>query len=540
MNAKISWTSTLIGFVAIAYSSVLSGATFNVANGDVPGLRNAILSANAMAGPDTIILAPGGDYPLDSFYLSSSPGDRTGLPWITSEIVIEGQGATIRRADSIGFPVPYFRIIRMTNTGFLTIRDTLIVKGDLGPGSPDYDAFGASGIQNDGGSLVVENCNFQKNRSDHWVAAIQSTGPTTVSDSSFSESFTGDAGTAGIRATGASSVSIRRCYFFQNNASNTIALNQVPGAEIAGCTLEQCQGTSGEAASGVGIDASGSTAKVINCTITHSGNSAVSVHDGSTVDVRHCTITENGSIAANHNGPGIAVTKGSFLRLVNTIVAFNGVAPYSGDCRNDGVFLLNVGNLIRDGSGSPAFTGDPKLGTLGLYGGGTPVFPLIVGSPAIDHATDAQSEPVDQRGVARPIGLHADIGAYEGSVPDLRGVWRIIVNLIYRTEPYIIVCDPLGGPIYFSIPGTRSLSVRTINPASLTLGNARAGTARITGYADVNRDGVEDLQVTFDAAEVYRGARDCTAVTLLEMQGMTASGQPLVGYINVQAAPSKR
>ena len=66
---------------------------------------------------------------------------------------------------------------------------------------------------------------------------------------------------------------------------------------------------------------------------------------------------------------------------------------------------------------------DPKLGTLGNYGGLTQTVPLLSGSPAIDAGnpsgcTDGQGNllKTDQRGMPRPnkedIG-GCDMGAYE-------------------------------------------------------------------------------------------------------------------------------
>ena len=79
-------------------------------------------------------------------------------------------------------------------------------------------------------------------------------------------------------------------------------------------------------------------------------------------------------------------------------------------------------NLSSDGT--PAFTEsssvnniDPKLGPLGYYGGFTPVYPLMAGSPAIDAADDEAAPETDQRGRTRPHGAHADIGAFESSPP---------------------------------------------------------------------------------------------------------------------------
>jgi chitodextrinase len=56
---------------------------------------------------------------------------------------------------------------------------------------------------------------------------------------------------------------------------------------------------------------------------------------------------------------------------------------------------------------------DPLLGALGDYGGATETIPLLPGSSAIDAGNDTLCPATDQRGVARPQGVHCDIGAFE-------------------------------------------------------------------------------------------------------------------------------
>jgi hypothetical protein len=209
---------------------------------------------------------------------------------------------------------------------------------------------------------------------------------------------------------------------------------------------------------------------------------------------------------------------------------------------NSGTLLVNTGNLIRDGSCNPDFIGNPKLGAMGYYGETIPMLPLISESPAIDAGNDAFGEPVDQRGVARPIGAHCDIGAYEGAIradPDL--FYPAFVEVAYDPAPYIIICDPLPDEgISMAILGDRSVAAKSINPASLTLGNAPAGSARVLGIQDINRDGLEDLLVEFNLGNVYRGATRCDAVTLLELRGDTSEGLPVVSYIDVIANAESR
>ncbi|HUF78353.1 MAG TPA: choice-of-anchor Q domain-containing protein [Thermoanaerobaculia bacterium] len=56
---------------------------------------------------------------------------------------------------------------------------------------------------------------------------------------------------------------------------------------------------------------------------------------------------------------------------------------------------------------------DPLLGPLADNGGPTHTHALLVGSPAIDTTALGVAPPEDQRGVPRPQGPRADIGAFE-------------------------------------------------------------------------------------------------------------------------------
>jgi hypothetical protein len=388
-------------------------------------------------------------------------------------------------------------------------------------------------LRNDGGNLTIEGCRFDHHHNQHWAAAIHTTGPTVIADTRFIENTSGDGGTGAIRASDTSTLTIERCRFSKNTGDEAVRISNVGEGDISQCSFEKSG--DGIFAPGAGISVNNSTLRVTNCTITDGSARGIFVGDNAVTTVTHCTITHHGQV--NRPGRGIIVSSNGTLNLRNSILAWNydGPAGFNKDC--EGILAQNVSNLIQDGSCNPQYSGDPKLGTLGYYGGHTKVFPLIQGSIAIDHANTRVSESVDQRGVARPIGPLPDIGAYEGSVLDLQ---RFIVNLIYRSVPYIIICDPLGEEVIdVAIAGSREVPSRSIVPASLTLGNAPAGSARVVGRRDVNDDGVDDLVLTFRLADVYRGASSCDAVTLLELQGQTRDRELILGYINVAATAGR-
>lgn len=160
------------------------------------------------------------------------------------------------------------------------------------------------------------------------------------------------------------------------------------------------------------------------------------------MDILNSTIAFNGASAI---GGGIWTT-GPAPSITNTIVA-NNTATAGPDVSGTVISLGH--NLIGDGAGSTGFgaTGDqvgvdPLLGPLADHGGPTWTCVLLADSPAIDGAETSSAPAVDQRGIARPYGAAADIGAYERTGDD---------------DPVVLVLDA-GGPYYVPPGGTVVLS----------------------------------------------------------------------------------
>jgi predicted outer membrane repeat protein len=140
--------------------------------------------------------------------------------------------------------------------------------------------------------------------------------------------------------------------------------------------------------------------------------------DGGSPTLTNVTFSGN---SATSVGGGMYHSGGSGPQIRNAIFWGN-TAVYSGAqiyASNSG--LLSVSDSVvqdgYEGAGMNIYTGDPKLGALGNYGGFTQTFPLLAGSSAINLGNDAVCPATDQRGVARPQNTHCDIGAYESDAP---------------------------------------------------------------------------------------------------------------------------
>ena len=133
--------------VHVANMTVDSTANI-IANDGNCTLREAIINANnddqsgstdcaAGSGADTIILASEAIYTLDRFDNIDPSFGPSGLPQITSEITIEGNGATIERSCVV--ITPLFRIFSVQTDGDLTLGGLTIRNGLV-------NTFGGGGI----------------------------------------------------------------------------------------------------------------------------------------------------------------------------------------------------------------------------------------------------------------------------------------------------------------------------------------------------------------------------------------------------------
>jgi hypothetical protein len=178
-------------------------------------------------------------------------------------------------------------------------------------------------------------------------------------------------------------------------------------------------------ASGGGISVEGGQAAIVNSTLT--GNSVIAsrggqpwggcgaVYNESTVVIDSSTIA--GNSATTYGG-----ICGSTTKITNSIVADNVGGNCSYSLVSGGYNLSSDATCGFSGPGDRNST-DPKLGSLGAYGGPTETIPLLSGSPAIDGGnpngcTDNQGLllKTDQRGMPRPDSEDkggCDIGAYE-------------------------------------------------------------------------------------------------------------------------------
>ena len=182
------------------------------------------------------------------------------------------------------------------------------------------------------------------------------------------------------------------------------------------------------AGGGISIEG-GSQVAIVNSTLT--GNSVVVNKHG--VPIGCCgaismsldnqtSLAIDSSTIVGNSATTIGGIVGVTTVIGNSIVANNSGGNCSSSMVSKGYNLSSDNSCVFSGPGDLNDT-DPKLGTLGSYGGPTQTIPLLSGSPAIDAGnpkgcTDGSGNllKTDQRGMPRPDPEDTggcDIGAFE-------------------------------------------------------------------------------------------------------------------------------
>ena len=242
-------------------------------------------------------------------------------------------------------------------------------------------------------------------------------------------------------------------------------------------------GGAGGDASGGGLFNSG-VARLVNCTLAfNQGAGGVGGEGGAGYPFPPYPPPSNPGV------PGVAFgaiyDASGQCYLTNCTVAFNSRTDTSwssfscGGIGTSGASLVNtlLAQNLPGGNGLGAFTDlghnlssdtscaltnptslnntYPLLGPLTNNGGLTATIALLPGCRAIDAGDTAAAPPTDQRGVARPFGPAADIGAYEYDSPTNPGPSAVVTEC---TESGLRNAMSAGGTVTFACDGTITLS----------------------------------------------------------------------------------
>ena len=432
-----------------------SQPVINVPAGDTAALINAINTANGNA--DTIINLANSTYVLTAVD-NNTDGD-TGLPAITANMTINGNGAEITRSTAGG--TPDFRIMVFNGAADITLTLNNLtlsngsVVGEGGGFSNENDGTvninncsiinntattGANGVHNDtAGVININNCLISNNdgpgRSGGVINDFDGIVNITDSTITFNDKTSDNFGGGGVTNNSSGILNITRTTISDNTNSDEDSVGGVWNNSNGTLNLSESLVTDNNGGRGGGVaNNSSGILNIINTTIKNNssdtlGGGVYNNSSGST-NIDSCTIAGNSA----PDGPEINDRDDSdgLINILNTIVGENG---NDGNC-NSSADIISQGYNIDSGdscnfnSAGDMVNTDPLLAPLSNNGGPTLTCALLPESPAIDNGNPACPPPdTDQRGFPRPSGDRCDIGAFEvasANIPTL-GEWGMIV-----------------------------------------------------------------------------------------------------------------
>jgi hypothetical protein len=160
------------------------------------------------------------------------------------------------------------------------------------------------------------------------------------------------------------------------------------------------------------------------------------------------------------------------VHITNTILADNTGGNCGGTIASDGYNLDTSTSCVfaapGDLSGIPAL-----LGPLAANGGFSETHALLPGSPALETGNDATCLSTDQRGIARPQGLHCDMGAFEAESPATAtppAVTSTLTPTLIPSQTPTLTPAPISfDPVNFSTDVIYSRYGRSCAPKEVTL-----------------------------------------------------------------------
>lgn len=392
---------------------------------DTCSLAEAIGNANS---GDLHADCVAGDPGTDTIKLTVDVVLFSQLPDVTSQIVLQGSGFSVKRSDTAS----PFSVFRLVGAGDLSLHNTTVTNGKATSGGGIYNnatlllshstvsnnlaTYAGGGIANLSGTVTLVNSTVSDNSVDVDYASIlkgggiyNDSGTVTITGSTISGNVIGD---GGIQGHGGGIY----------NASGVVNLTN---STVSGNT------SFGYYAGGGGIYTGGGTVSLLSSTVSgnaaiagygrESGTDGIAIVDGS-VSITNSTVSGHQvkGIAPSFEG-SVTLTSSTLFDNVPNLRNFGsatlrdtllGQSSGGPSCQNFGTLIDDGGNLATDTScGTIPGTLNGVDPSLADNGGPTETHALVLGSNAIDHAGTC-AIPFDQRGNPRDDGA-CDAGAFE-------------------------------------------------------------------------------------------------------------------------------
>ena len=297
---------------------------------------------------------------------------------------------------------------------------TIRIEGESGPMLHSVSGGGQTTLFEIAGSanVTIARLTLANGKSETDGGAIVINGILALENVVVTQSYAQGSGGAVFQSTG--SLLIDRCYFLDNESGANGGAIAVAGGSVnilsTGFGGDSLAGNTAGALGGALYLESAATGAVFSSTFSSNkaqGGGAIAINDTNLRAV-NLTLVSNFSdtMASAHIDVGSTAT----LTLVNSLIQ-------SDDPAADGIGGTGTITIPEDlnltGTLAELGLGDP-----GDFGGTSPTYPVLPGSPAIDAGDDTQlpdfPEPRDQRGLARfsdgdgdRLNVAVDLGAFE-------------------------------------------------------------------------------------------------------------------------------
>ena len=344
--------------------------------------------------------------------VSASQGDlQAGLPLITSNITIDGQGFSITRAaDAPSFSLMAIDSTVTLNNITLTGGNGLWVLGDVTLNHVNLVDNSGGGLHIQGGIVTVLDSLIANN-----TIGSNGGGVSVMQGALIIERSTVENNTAAYLGGGiygaSSQVEIRDSIIRGNVSKQGGGVNLLMSSALITRSLITDNRAEGEspAGKGGGLFGIGSMISVTNTTFLSNTPNAV-YNAEAEITLQHVTLFNNpmGIQSVGYNVPGVVKVYNSLLADAVSCIA-----------QGDGQFI-SIGNLANDSTCQDTSFASGLVAELSAEGGYVPVLSISELSTAVNRGDPAYCLPEDQRGAARDDAC--DVGAFEfGALADIDG-----------------------------------------------------------------------------------------------------------------------